>query len=228
MKLYAGARCGRGVVLEILPYHQPCIKKLVMLCDCGRKYFTYSPAFYVGASQSCGCLHKERITKHGHSSKLIWARWKIMIARCYNPKNKSYPNYGGRGITVCQEWRDSFERFIEDMGMPEDGMTIDRIDVNGPYSKENCRWATRGQQMRNMRRNRRFECRGEMLTVAEMAEKYGINPDSLSSRIYQQGLSIEEAISLPIGKNGKKQMHRNWREVTAPKSIGGDTNESGS
>lgn len=112
----------------------------------------------------------------GKSTPKIYRRWYEMIQRCHNPKHKDYPHYGARGITVCKRWRDSITSFIEDMGMPEDGMSIDRVNNNKGYSKANCRWATRIEQANNLRSNVRVRFKGKLRSFKEIAvitgEKY--------------------------------------------------------
>ena len=131
-----------------------------------------------------------------------------MLARCYNPKNQSFKNYGGRGIEVCKEWRDSFDTFERDMGRPEKAMEIDRIDNFGHYCKENCRWATKKQQGRNRRNNHRYTLGDRLLTLSEAAEEFGWVLSSLQSRIQLQGLTLEEALNKPYKPNLKKRKNK--------------------
>ncbi len=137
--------------------------------------------------------------KHGWNGTKEHGTWLRMKARCYNPKRAGYALYGGRGIKVCGRWLYSFENFLADMGpAPTPEHSIDRIDVNKGYSKRNCRWATRSQQCRNQRTNRRFTYQGETKCLGEWAELFGMNYGTLQSRIYRDGMSIEDALTKPM------------------------------
>lgn len=100
--------------------------------------------------------------------------WRTMIARCHDPHNRDYPDYGGRGIYVCEAWRNNFEIFLRDNGVRPLEKTLDRNNNNGPYSPENCKWATRGEQTRNRRNTIFLEYQGEQPTLAELAQQIGV------------------------------------------------------
>ncbi|MFO0452772.1 MAG: hypothetical protein ACK52I_29640 [Pseudomonadota bacterium] len=135
--------------------------------------------------------------------------WQGMKSRCSNPKNNSYPNYGGRGIKVCDRWLEpdgrGYMNFLEDMGRrPSTKHSIDRIDVNGDYCPENCRWATDAEQAKNKRNTTYITGFGETKDLYSWAECYSIHPETLRDRI-NAGMSLEEAVSHPKGKNYPKR-----------------------
>ncbi len=125
-----------------------------------------------------------------------------MIRRCTKTAHHNFEGYGGRGITVCERWRD-FVAFLEDMGERPDGLTLDRIDNNAGYSPENCRWATPKQQARNKRDKRLLTLNGETRSVTEWAEKLGVERDNLWSRLHI-GWTVEEALTRPIKARARK------------------------
>lgn len=126
--------------------------------------------------------------------------WLAMKSRCYYSKNIEYKNYGARGITVCEEWRNSFEKFLEDMGeKPDKSYTLDRIDNSQNYCKDNCKWSSKIEQSNNTRKNVFIEYNGEKLTLAQWSEKLGINKQTLKTR-YNQGWSIEKMFSTTNSK----------------------------
>jgi hypothetical protein len=143
---------------------------------------------------------------HGMSYSRPYGIWRSMKERCLNKNSPAWRHYGGRGITVCDRWME-FENFYADMGDPPAGMELDRIDNDGPYTKENCRWATIKQQGRNRRTNRMITFRGETKCVTEWAESLGMRPSALIHRL-DKGWPVEEAMTAPLVP---RKLSRTWR-----------------
>lgn len=160
-------------------------------CECGAFNICRSDVLTGGKSKSCGCLQKDvmafAVRKHGETvndkKSPEYRAWGNMRSRCANPNHPHFHHYGGRGISVCDEWS-SFDAFLRDMGRrPTDGHSIDRIDNNGNYEPSNCRWATKYQQSRNTRANRRIPTPlGEML-VCDAVETLGVNGPRIRNRL---------------------------------------------
>ena len=197
-----GTRFGRLVVIsEAIRPTGNNNKYLEVLCDCGTTK-TVEKHNLIKRTRSCGCYLKESSSNinrsHGKRKDPVYAIWNMMKQRCTLPTNAQYAYYGGRGIKVCDEWL-TFENFYRDMGDPPfKGASLERRNSNGNYCKENVIWATRTQQANNKRNSVRFDFRGENLTIKEIASKYNINWKTLSSRIYGQRLTMEEAVTRPI------------------------------
>jgi len=135
---------------------------------------------------------------HGMSLTREYFVWKDMLTRCYHENNKHYQNYGGRGIVVCELWKNSFLDFLVDMGKrPSNKHSIDRINVNGNYCFENCRWATKLEQDRNKRNTIYISYEGIPVSSAELCERFNIDRATLRSRL-KLGWSIDDALSKPI------------------------------
>lgn len=169
------------------------------LCDCGNYVDVFWCNLGRGNTQSCGCYHREFATKtktvHGQRRSKLYGVWCSMKARCANPNQKSYPLYGGRGITVCADWLDDFSAFYVwamENGY-KDGLTIDRIDGDKGYSPENCRWVTRKVQANNINTNVHVTYNGETHTLSEWADIVGSYEKRLWWR-YKQGWPVEEIL----------------------------------
>ncbi len=124
--------------------------------------------------------------------------WQSMRGRCNDPNDPYYARYGGRGITICDRWR-IFTNFLADMGPRPAGHTIDRIDNDGDYCPENCRWATATDQQRNTRQNRRITYNGRTQCLTAWAEEYGIKPHTLTARL-KRGWIVHQALTIPVGR----------------------------
>lgn len=176
--------------------------KWVCKCDCGTIKTIDAQALKKGYTTSCGCYHKEeltkRATKHGHSRvrrvSPTYHSWAQMFTRCYNKNDPAYKYYGARGIKVCDSWH-KFENFLKDMGERPEGKSIDRIDFNGDYEPGNCRWITQKEQTNNTRRNVFFVLDGKKLTVSQLAEIAGLNYNTLYDRLMKSKWPLEKAMS---------------------------------
>jgi len=182
------------------------------LCDCGKSVTIEQRSLIIGKAQSCGCIQREKAAEqaalmgagnatHGMTDSPEWLAWKNMIARCTDPGQKSYPHYGGRGIAVCDRWlgEDGFVNFYVDLGArPSPGHSLGRIDNDGNYCPENCRWETIHQQARNRSNNRTITLDGATKTMSEWAEDVGLTHCSLHNRL-KYGWPVELALTTPVG-----------------------------
>ena len=196
-----GERFGRLVVLRRLENLRPGATRWLCKCDCGGTAITYTTNLKGGLCRSCGCLHIEaarergfKSAKHGMCNTRLFRVWSNMKTRCYNKNNKSYERWGKRGIYVCDEWKNDFKAFY-DWAMQSgysDELSIDRIDNNGPYSPENCRWVTPLEQANNTRKTRFIEFGGERHSLHEWSRIVGVNVTTLFYRLKR--MSIGEAL----------------------------------
>lgn len=175
-------------------------------CECGKEKAMASGSLTSGRSTSCGCYRdqvtSQRSITHGGSGSALYSIWHNMKCRCYNQNNDGYKNYGARGITICESWLEDFASFNSwalNNGYVE-GLSIDRIDVNGNYEPDNCRWATMPEQNNNKRTSRMITIGGVVKTMKQWSEVYGINYATLQSRIDKLGLNPIDALTKPINK----------------------------
>ncbi len=184
-------------------------------CACGNTTSVGLPSLTSGNTTSCGCYNKEIASQknrtHGYSSKNMsiinrdtYKIWASMKNRCNNSTCKTYKYYGGKGVTYSSKW-EIFEGFLEDMGpKPFDNYSLDRIEPSGNYCKENCRWTDFDTQSKNKRDIKVVNFKGKSYLISELANKVGIKPRTLYSRIFEYGWSVEESVQ-PIDKRGKKK-----------------------
>ena len=209
-KNLTGQRFGKLTAL----YRTECHKRTEWMCqcDCGVRKSIWSNALTRSEATHCGCqtfAHRSRArTKHGSARPGKKTRtyniWIALRQRCNDPNSINYPNYGGRGISVCPEW-DSFEQFLQDMGkVPSKHHSIGRIDVNLGYSPSNCRWETQTQQARNTRRNHLITYNGQTKCMAEWAEHIGISYHTFRTRI-NLGWPIERVMTQQPRKSPGKR-----------------------
>lgn len=196
-----GKRFTRLLVVEMLG-PAPGGMKWKCRCDCGAETAVVTAKLNSGKTKSCGCWGRSR--KHGMHASSEYVVWSQMKQRCNNKNDDSYARYGGRGITVCERWL-KFENFLADMGARPEGTTLDRIDNDGPYSPENCRWADNKTQYRNRRPTVWIEYAGEKLCRKDWAVKAGIDDTTLYHRL-KRGWPLEKALfTAPMNSGGGRR-----------------------
>ena len=202
---YQGERFGNiFVIKEIEPTDN--VRQWLVSCDCGKKFVKSHK--HVATAKSCGCARKEKVgninRKHSKVKHELYSTWKGMRQRCSNKNSMFYKNYGGRGIEVCSRWN-NFENFLNDMGERPKGKTIDRINNNGNYEPNNCRWASRSTQASNTRQSINITFKGVTKSASDWSRSIG-GSHLLVSRRLKKGWTIEEALTTPPQNNnaGKK------------------------
>lgn len=175
------------------------------LCECGNTHETSTGHLMSGIVRSCGCLVRDTLVKrnstHGHPRDRTYWSWSHMLQRCLNQSDKSYADYGGRGITVCDEWL-RFEAFFADMGDKPPGLLLDRIDNSCGYYNGNCRWTTRIVQNNNKRNSLRYTHDGRTLSLNEWAAETGIDRETIWARIKNSGWAVDRALTTPARPRG--------------------------
>lgn len=213
--VHVGAKFGRLVVIsdgwERVNAEGRHLETLVRVqCDCGAQKFMRPRSLLRPGVKSCGCAQREIAAAIGRASRKHgdagqgggrgrapeYGVYRTMLSRCYNPNVSKFYDYGGRGIFVAERWRGDggYERFLADMGRRPDGCSLERIDNNGPYSSDNCRWATLTEQCNNRRSNRMIEHRGRRQTLTEWAKETGIGYGTLRTRIDELRWPVEKAL----------------------------------
>jgi hypothetical protein len=163
-------------------------------CECGAEKEIDGCCLRRATTLSCGCYGRERSTKHGMADHPLYVVWCGIKARCYNANHDSYPEYGGRGIVMCDSWHDDFAAFYADMGdRPTDKHTIERADNDGPYCKSNCSWVTRADQTENLRSTRLLSHDGVTLSIGKWAKRRHISRSTIRRRL-KQGATVAAAL----------------------------------
>lgn len=197
-----GKRFGRLVAIERV---QNVGKKVSWrcLCDCGKETNVLTTNLTTNRIKSCGCLKDqkliERSTKHNQRHTKLYEVWKTMKQRCFNPNNKGYKNWGGRGIVVCNEWKDNYQAFYEwsmNNGYKE-GLSIDRINNDGNYEPSNCRWADKITQCNNTRQNIKLSLNGKTQSIYDWCLEYNAPVKLVKQRIYSKKWDLEKALTTP-------------------------------
>lgn len=200
-----GQRYGKLVVIERAPKHMA-IRGALWLCqcDCGGLVVVPGGLLGYGRAKSCGRVQHvgEGRRSHGRTSSSEYNIWSGMLARCYNPKSHAYHLYGGRGIQMTSEWRDSFEAFYADMGpRPSPKHSIERVDNDAGYSAANCIWATADVQAKNRRCNLKITHVGKTQCLADWAKELNVNEDRLRARFNATGRDLEKALASEEAKS---------------------------
>ena len=201
----SGTRFGKLTAIRVYDRTASGTIRWLCRCDCGNDKIVSKANLGINTN-SCGCIRNTQGSmSHRHP---LWGRWEKIIKRCHNPNDKDYKNYGGRGIYVEERWL-SFPNFLEDMGPSfQEGLTINRIDNNGPYSRENCEWATPEQQSKNKRSSRLIVTKYGRLTIADTAKLAGLPMSLLYQRI-NRGVDVDQLFDPPtprhLRRNSKKR-----------------------
>lgn len=197
----SGTRFGRLTVISCIDDTLPMYKRVwKCVCDCGQSKDVPESYLIKGITRSCGCLRSEksyeRRIKHGGSHHKLYRVWQGMKRRCYRKSTPEYRLYGGKGVYVCDEWHDfgEFMRWSLENGY-QDGLSIDRIDSNGPYSPGNCRWTDSITQNNHTSRNHMLTFNGKTMSMADWARETGISYNAIKSRINKHGWSVERALT---------------------------------
>lgn len=187
-----GKRYGRLIVVCRVENAQTGHSQWNCICDCGTHITVTYSNLHNGSTLSCKCLRSENTTTHGKSKSNSYRSWRSMKGRVLNPHHKHFNYYGGRGINICRQWM-TFEGFFKSMGDREDGMTLERIDNAKGYYPENCRWASRRDQMRNTKRSRFLTINNETLCLTEWSLRSGIGLTTITKRL-QKGWDSQSAV----------------------------------
>lgn len=204
-----GKKFGRSLVISAV---EPATKgrlRFLCQCDCGALHESDGRHLRSGGTTSCGCLGREHVIaaakSHGKSKTPDYMIWRSMKTRCTLPTVATYHHYGGRGISVCSQWMESFETFMKDMGPRPPGYSIERINNDGNYEPSNCKWASKSEQSINRRNSKFLEHDGLKLTQHEWSLKTGLSSQNIYTRL-RMGWSVHRALTTPVNHPKKCQL----------------------
>lgn len=185
-------------------------RQYLMKCICGKEKVI--PSQHLGRVKSCGCKHRELVSAghrtHGLTNTTEFTIWQSMLSRCLNSNDANYRRYGARGITVCDSWAASFQNFLDDMGKrPSQEYSLDRIDNDGGYHPENCKWSTKKEQAINRRNTRKLAFQGMSLTIEEWSKLTGLNINTINSRLCY-GWCVEDVLTQPVAATWLRRRKR--------------------
>lgn len=221
-KEYIGQKFGR---LTILSFNEPKVYEYAWktkiysvncLCDCGKEHTVDFQSIKLGRSKSCGCYNIEVASNkftHGETKNNIkspeYQTWSRMKKRCYNSNDKDYHHYGGRGILMNENWKSSFSSFLEDMGrMPDNGYSIERIDCNKGYTKENCKWIPVKDQPKNTRLTKQITYQDKTQCLADWCRELNLKYSVMRHRVCDLNILFEVAMTLPEGIKLKNKLSK--------------------
>lgn len=193
----SGQRFGMLTAVETAPKLNRVVR-WVCNCDCGNQAIVQSGNLKSGHTQSCGCQRVSPNLSHGMSNTSTYRSWVAMRRRCNDDSYIEFHLYGGRGITVCERWQNSFEAFLQDMGVRPEGCTLDRKESELGYSPDNCRWATPAEQAKNKRNSAH-----PGKSLKDICDERGMNVHTVSTRIRRMGMTLEQALSTPLKHGGR-------------------------
>ena len=208
--LYIGKKQFNYTVVDVVKREDRTRYELQCLCNCGKTFYIYPYMFGKPMYKSCGCLKVKKINNynrtHSGTNHPLYQLYLSMVQRCYKPNHKAYASYGGRGITVCQEWLDNphnFYDWVESIGGRPEGYTLDRIDNSKGYSPDNCKFISMHEQARNKRSNIQLIHNGVTKCLTDWALEYGINNETARDR-YHKGFPFEVIFSKePLPNSGR-------------------------
>jgi hypothetical protein len=209
----SGQRFGRLIAIKRVESNKKYQSRWLCKCDCGSEVVVYAYCLKNGNTKSCGCLKKELDWKHGMTGTRIYSIWVSMKMRCFNEHDCHYKDYGNRGITVCEEWKNSFESFY-DWSIAngyKDNLTIERIDVNGNYEPSNCKWITNKEQQRNKRNTFYLTYKDTTKSASEWSEITGINSKTIIRRI-KNGWTVERTLTEKTRKSNRRSKDERERK----------------